>query len=280
MENQQHDHIEDNQEISEENHDSEMNLPVITREYKTVHENKVNRRLTYMKPIIIAVVSAVFIGSLLGFFMLNMFTSFGGEGESNHETSIDYSTNKLDEAEEKDAQISSSTLESMTAYVLQGGVFTEEKNANEWAKKFTQEGFPAVIFKENQQYLLFVGIASTEENAKHFTQSNGQSLEVYVKEWTMKAQEIELTAKEQHWLESFQEEWKQTLQMIQGGESIPFKGWNDLVNSYPLQSERIEALVDQILEFYEDRNEGLSQVEWQTMLLSVWKTFDESFIVD
>src|SRR5699024_3849241 len=58
------------------------------------------------------------------------------------------------------------TLEPIHTYVLQGGVFSEKENAQQLAKKFQKNHINTIRWKRDQQFFLFAGIASTNEQAE------------------------------------------------------------------------------------------------------------------
>lgn len=241
----------------------------IDRHEKTV---KVKGK-SFMKPVIITVFSALLIGSVLGFFMLNVFTNLG-EKVSGDDQEI--ANAHADRQDKEDHETSLVTLQEMAAYVTQGGVFSEAANAEEWAKKYEQAGFPSVIFAQDDQYFLLVGIADKENIANEFAENlKDKQFEVYVKEWKSEQEKVELTAEEEHWMTSFQSQWQDTLKSVATKEEVSLDGWSDLTNSHPLQSEMVLQLVEKIHEFYDEGADDLDHLKWQEMLLSVWKTYED-----
>lgn len=279
MENKQIDLSEDrnkDQDTSETKHATQVHPTLMPINYREDDRSKkrlpIGKKINILKPMMIAIFSAILVGSILGFFMLNMFTNLGEDIESHSQEPTNVHANPVDKA---DHTVSAATLEGMRAFVLQGGVFSKAENADEWALKFQQATIPTVVFEKDQQHYLFVGIASTENEAKKLAKTvTDQQFEVYVKEWKSEDVELELTAEEQHWLESFQKQWKDTLQLIHTGEEVSLEGWDDLVNSHPLESERVLQLVDNIHTFYDKDSDEHSHFEWQAMLLSTWKIYE------
>lgn len=278
MEHKQNDISEEqskDQETSETEHIKQMNTSLIPTKYEENQRITQGKKTAFLKPMIIAVFSAILVGSILGFFMLNMFTNLEGEAESHEQKPTNVHANPVDQV---DNELSSASLQGMSAFVLQGGVFSKAENAKEWALKFQQATLPTVIFEKDQQHYLFVGIANTEGEAKKLaTTLAEQQFEVYVKEWKTEEIQIELTEEEQHWVKSFQKQWQDTLQSIYTGDDVSLEGWNDLVNSHPLQSEIALQLVDEIHMFYDEDSGKISHIEWQEMLLSTWKMYNEIF---
>lgn len=267
----------ENQETNQSNHTEPVEIPLITHKYeeskKPSHQVTLDKKQSFMKPIILASSAAILIGGILGFIMLNLFTNIGGNLKYADKDPTSVHADPVEKITEDKSEI---ILKEMGAFVLQGGVFSEKVNADEWANTYQQAGFPTVIFKRDQQYFLLVGLADTEERAKKLaTALEKDQFDVYVKRWTTKEKRITLTAEENHWLLSFQEQWKNTLQSISKQEGVLLEGWSDLTNSYPLQSPEILQLVEMIHAFHQDDLAQKSDFELQNMLLYIWGQYED-----
>src|SRR5699024_1683635 len=144
--------------------------------------NHINRKSKWgaFNRVVSSISAAIFIGSILGFIMLNLFGNInalcnhGNNPEATNAVAADKDTEKKSNASDEQKAI--------TAYVLQGGVFSEKANADQWAESFKQAGFPAMIWERDDQYYLLTGIADTEEQAKKIAASiKEQNMDVFVK---------------------------------------------------------------------------------------------------
>src|SRR5699024_11864220 len=94
--------------------------------------NPLNKKIKLgaFKPVVIFISAAIFIGSILGFIMLNTFgnindlSNHGNNPEATNAVAADKDTEKKSNASDEQKAI--------TAYVLQGGVFSEKANADQW----------------------------------------------------------------------------------------------------------------------------------------------------
>lgn len=229
----------------------------------------------FLKPVIIAIVSAIVIGSILGIIMLNLFVNLDN-GPTNTITGNAPVTNNNTNTKEKAAEKGKATvtLASMNAYVLQAGVFSEESNAKEFASTFENTGFTPFIWSQDGQYFVLTGITNTEEKAKQLAVNfSEQNKEVYVKNWTVEEVETDLTTSEHKWIETFHETWTDSLTAISEQNSIPVKKWNSLLQDYPQQSDKITPIVKGIQADIEQLEDG-DVKRSQHLLLNIWALYD------
>src|SRR5699024_3461037 len=107
------------------------------------------RRFRYvkeLKPIIIAVIMAIFIGSVLVFILLILFVKIenGLVCPSNSKPVIHLNKSTNYSPNENTSKI---TLLSIQAFVLQGRLFKEEENAYEFASKYNSNNIKTVLWK-------------------------------------------------------------------------------------------------------------------------------------
>src|SRR5699024_3942517 len=91
-------------------------------------------------PFLAATFIAILIGLFLGFMMLNMFAK-------KDTTTNDHDPQTLDASKDEDVNEQSenkkiTTLKQVKAFVIQLGVFSEQQNADTWAKHMSKQEFP------------------------------------------------------------------------------------------------------------------------------------------
>lgn len=247
----------------EDSDDTEDSVPVITGLNKTKNPlNKKKRHIFYyLKPIIIAVASAIIIGSILGFGMLRLFVNV--EGDVTGEVPNNNNPSTVAENNEATAGSASVQLEPLEAHILQAGIFTEKENAEQWADNYAVEGIQTITWERDNQYFLIAGLASTKEEANTIAaelKKNG-SIDLYVKEWTTINGDVELTADEENWLGQFQTMWQESLKNSSGGNTLSTESWSELLAAEPSQKEKLSSLSSSINESLENANH-LQLLQW------------------
>lgn len=260
------------------NKNSNVNQKKYKKNLKTPHKllkkNSVSTKKFPIGPFLTASFTAILIGLFLGLIMLNMFAKKDDYVSTNDQQSA--AVQKDEDVKEQAEQKLTTSLKQINAYVVQLGVFSEQKNANTWSETYEQVGFPSTSFQKDNQYYLFTGMAKTEQKAKEFAEILlKEDIEVYVKEWITSEVEVELTEEEDEWLKLFHQQWEETLQLLEGKEKVPMNGWIELTKNYPLYSEPIIQLVEAIQLI--PKNEMESNFELQNHLLKIWKVYDEVF---
>lgn len=156
-------------------------------------------------PIFLTISSASIIGIVLGVIMLQMFVTMDDPPTVVNTTS----SNDIPATND---DIIGSQIPEVSGYMLQAGVFTEQGNAEEWKNTFESESIPAIIWEQEGQYYLFVGIYGTEEEAKQQAASlKEDGFDIFAKPWSTNQVEVELKDTEAEWLASLQETWMATL---------------------------------------------------------------------
>ncbi len=233
-------------------------------------------RFSAFKPIILASVSAIIIGSVLGFFMLNMFVDIDkGLSQQNYTVPAavdDEETSKEgSETESASDEVTSSTpIESVNAFVLQAGKFEGEANANEMKSKFNQAGFSAMIWTRDNYYYVLAGIAKSKDQANQLAKEfNDHQLEVFVKNWNTEPGDIKLTNDEVNWLKAYNKQWTESLTLLNKNEKLSEDGWANTVNTIPGDSKKIGEFTT----FLKKEISGLVKAnKWQEqrILLNLW----------
>jgi len=255
---------------------SENNIHTFAREYdptlKLSKTKKQNTNLNMFKPIIIAIISAITIGSIMGFVMLKIIVNFDndvnatpayqtipGQGQDDQNKSVE------DETTSGGTLI---TLDSMSAFVLQGGVFSSASNAEAESSKFIDQGYSPVIWEKDSQYYLLVSSGLSKEDLQDdINVLVGSGIDVYAKEWVIGESEIKLSEEETNWVSSFQDQWN----IATGKGLIEVDTWNKMVEQAPKGTESFNSFVTSLKEqltSFNDNNSG-------QLLLAMWKSYDE-----
>ncbi|HLR40290.1 MAG TPA: SPOR domain-containing protein [Virgibacillus sp.] len=248
--------------------------PIPTFARKSDNMNPLNKKSKWgaFKPVVISISAAIFIGSILGFIMLNMFgnindlSNHGNNPEATNAVAADKDTEKKSNASDEQKAI--------TAYVLQGGVFSEKANADQWAESFKQAGFPAMIWERDDQYYLLTGIADTEEQAKKIAASiKEQNMDVFVKEWQTSPTDTDLNKEEAAWLGVFEKQWQDTLKSVSKQEGILASGWEQLIKEQPENSEKLSGFIEEITTVLPEMEKADENKE-QNILLTIWQQYE------
>lgn len=253
-------------------------IPTFVKNYdKNNSKGKKDRKAKQFKPIMIATISAIVIGGLLGFTMLKMFGGFNDDiqagGDGNLTPAVaDAEDNK---SEDKPVESSAYTLDPVSAFVLQGGVFSEKSNAEVWADDYEEAGLSSVIWEAESQFYLFAGIAGSKDEAKQAAENlQGYGFDIFVKEWSTGETEVELTETEHSWLVSFQNLWQETMNSLNNAESFSIEQWKTLNADYPEESEKLSGLSSMIKEL-SGEIETADSGKYQYFLLNLWLKYDE-----
>lgn len=133
----------------------------------------------YMRRILFIAIFAVIVGTGLGLGILKIVsTNLLTEGEMGKKQEIHQNP-----SEPASGQYVSIQLPSLTSYVVQAGVFTQKEAAKQESATLSALGIPNVqLFLDGKTYL-FIGIASTLNDAKELgTKYEGDGVKFYAKE--------------------------------------------------------------------------------------------------
>lgn len=252
--------------------DSEYDpIPAFARETDQKPPKKQSKVKTF-KPIIVTTISAIAIGSILGVIMLRMFVGIDSDlAENNNLPAATIDT----EDEDSNTENGPSASEEMDAYVLQGGVFSDKANAEEWVSKYEQAGLPSFIWEKEENYFLLVGIANTKEQAEQFADEIKEyEFDIYVKEWTTNEGAANLTNEEVDWIQSFHENWQNALQSLENDQSFTVDNWEALIENYPEETENLAALKETLSSYQESIQAQAEGFEAQHILLHLWQQYN------
>ncbi|WP_047981700.1 SPOR domain-containing protein [Ornithinibacillus contaminans] len=263
-------------EVAAAEETSDTMIHTFARDYEQDYTNtKTQAKLTMFKPIIIAIISAIMIGSIMGIMMLKLMVNFDNNTSSN--AMIIPANGERDTANENgESQPESSTnafsLEAMSAFVLQGGVFSDSVNAESESAKFTDAGYTPIIWEKDNQFFLLVGVASTKEAVLHIASELQElGIDVYAKEWRVEQGEVDISKEEFDWLTSFQQLWTESLSSSHV-ESLE-ADWKQLLERAPSDSDKLATLITNLDGLQADLMEAQEQ-DFQHIWLAMWKEYE------
>ncbi|MFE0503601.1 hypothetical protein ACWF7H_00755 [Peribacillus butanolivorans] len=135
-----------------------------------------------IKPFLIAVICAVFFGSILGLIAVKTITK-----EKAADTSVETSIKTASPAEDTKPETMEKGAQLKT-FLVQGGVFSSEDAAKQIQKKIIEKQVPAEIFKLEDSYYLFLGSAESLTASKELALFlKSYDVDVYWKEINFEA---------------------------------------------------------------------------------------------
>ena len=133
-------------------------LPKITS--FSINPNKKSNR--NILSVVISAVFAILLGTTIGFVMLKLVIT-GPSNKAGTQTVPTVVEQKGNTTTEKTNAV---TLEQMTTYVIQGGVFSSKDGAKDTSTEITSKGVPAQLVEMSGKQYLFLGVADSIETAK------------------------------------------------------------------------------------------------------------------
>ncbi|MGM8213001.1 SPOR domain-containing protein [Virgibacillus sp. W0430] len=233
-----------------------------------------------IKPIFLAVISAVAIGIVLGSIMLNLFTTVKNDSEPPGTSPASIQTTEENDEEESKTNRASdhrkeTEIKSMQAYVIQGGVFKEQPNAEEWLHTFQTEGHNGVIWNRDDEFYVILGLFTTKEKAsRQVIKIKEQGLDAFVKQWTTDSVRVNLNEEEEQLVLQFQEIWLHFMKALETHQ-LNESSWEDKLNKLALEKESFIQLHKKTSDLLQDLNQK-SAKEVQFALLKAWHHFDEA----
>jgi|SRR5690625_327737 len=204
------------------------------------------------KPILYTVTASLCIGMLFGFIVLQM---VGQEDEQKAEN-IEATTLTTKNHTENNNNNNEVDLDTITAFVHQGGVFSTAENAAEYGKQLEQANIPFITREEDGQHYIWLNIASSEQEAQQLaTKMDEQEIDVFIKAWELPAQTVTIDDDATEWLVLFHDLLSTSLQTT----SIEEKEWQALIEDDALPEELSEwqATIQQIVFEEDDSDEQI-----------------------
>ncbi|WP_163970134.1 SPOR domain-containing protein [Oceanobacillus halotolerans] len=281
--------LHDEMAAAVEGSDDKMDIPAYARQHDPddIHRGlqKKKKGFKNLKPILFAILSAIGVGSILGFIMLNFFggmDDYTGTGDTNSSVPAviddegdDDSHQTTEEDEPQVTANSSASLPALTGFVVQAGVFSDEPNAEEAAKDLENSGYSSVVWNDGESYFLFTGVASTKEHANELAATIDE--EVYVKEWQTDEVELTLNEKEAQWIHNVSDQWKASLKSVSQNGSLQTEGWNKVLEAFPTESETLSPLHNTLKELNKEM-EAADENRAHYLLLQIWYELEEQVL--
>jgi stage II sporulation protein B len=264
------------EEVAAAEESSENRIHTFAREYDTTlmlakTTSKKQSKFEMFKPIIIAIFSAAIIGSIMGFVMLKIIVNFDNDLNGTPAIALPSGGKEQEDQGEGNNSTTTSlyTIEPMSAFVLQGGVFLSSANAEAESKKFIEQGYSPIIWERDSQFFLLVNLGMSKADLQQDINALSENgIEVYAKEWQIGEREIELSESDYQWVTSFQENWNMAL----GKGSLEIESWQSLLDKAP-KSESFNGFVTAL----DEQVNSINEKDFGQVLLAMWQSFD-SFI--
>lgn len=258
---------------------SEKEIPAYERFHSSKRKHGRNRLFgrdlkgsSHLKTIAVAVISAIVIGTFLGFIMLNMFDGIGtatnGDSGSGSVSTVDSNNSETAENE------SAFDLDPLQAFVLQGGVFSDEENASDWVHKFQKADHPALIWERDSQFTLLTGIASNEGQAKELAKDFSDE-DIYVKEWATEKTDITVTKAEAEWLKAFADVWEDSVKTLSDDSSFTTDAWDQLLDEFPKQAQQLTTFQEELQKSLDQVKKKDNKSSRQLFLLEQWLQYEK-----
>lgn len=244
-------------------------------EHYSVTPKKKNQK---WKPVVIAILSAICMGSIFGMIMLKVVGSLDDNG--NTASSANMAMNDKEENDGNDNEVasedeSSFTLPELEAFVLQGGVYEEEDSVDDWKASFQEAAFSPIVWEQDDKYYLLVEMRYSDEEAAELATEIEETyeFEVFVKEWQTDQKELNLDKEEQEWMDSVIELWENSLETIDDDADFPEGDWEDLVKESPDENEELEEFTEELTE-RTDNLDKPSTEKASGFLLQIWYSME------
>lgn len=253
-------------------------FPTYIRKSKPQQKNwklMMQDRYTRFKHVIFASFSAIIIGVLLGVTLLTLLPNLNGEEVTIAEQQ-EVSSERNEKKETSTVENSSAEIEEMKGIVLQAGVFQKKESAEELIFTIEQLGFPAFLWEQEGQYLLFCGVTETKERANQLAAELEESgIEIYVKDWSTREFSMNLTEEENHWINDVQQLWRESLQKHEQKEALHLATWKRLSESRLLDESPLSSIQNFISQEIPQESSEMSFDQEQMLLLKTWKKIAE-----
>lgn len=233
--------------------------------------NKMKRNTNTYKNLIIAIVTAIMIGSIFGFVMLSIFGSVNSEttkSASNPTVSL-----KSESKENPGAVNDGETIPALTAFILQNGVFTDKTNAESMLAELKSNNIKAMIWENEKEYIVMMGMDPTYDGALEQVKGfKKKKVDIFIKEWETPSIALELSSEELTWLASFQKLLSTSIEDL-GEEKVPVSDeWGKLAKTKPDKMSKHNDLFDSVQLMAE---KTMNYEEASLQLLTIWYEFDQ-----
>ncbi|WP_186576264.1 hypothetical protein [Aquibacillus kalidii] len=227
----------------------------------------------------VAAAAAAIIGITLGFVMLRMFVGIDNDGEvAQGSGAMPAVSSTNNDNKGGQASTTSFSTASLSAFLIQGGVFQSEEQAKATRQSFTDAGYASMLWQNDGSYHVFVGAGATSQDLDTLeAEMIDKGLEIYAgKPWQTEATEVSVTSAEAEWLKGFAEKWQAALSMNQADLSSGISSWEEWLKTAPKDaSKQVSALQSVGNTFVKDVKDGASSNNIQVHLLTMWNKYEQ-----
>ena len=144
--------------------------------------------MVFLQSYLIPIICAVIIGTSLGFIVLKTIAGTATSGTQLSEGEMVPTEKPVETADTEKEKKAAAVVTEIKTYLVQGGIFTTKEAAAEIQQQVAEKNVPAEIFKQDDQFVLYLGASSTLEESKKlavFLKTYG--VDVFWKEVTIKS---------------------------------------------------------------------------------------------
>jgi stage II sporulation protein B len=213
----------------------------------------------FLTSIFLAVFFAVLLGTSFGFIMLKLvFTDQAAE-------TVAPPINETPPAENQQTPAAAADLETITTYVVQGGVFSNSEAAQQIQEANSQKGVYSQSIKMGDQTFLFLGVSGSLDEAKELGAAlKSEGIDVFAKEVALEGKAIEGVNAEEKKLAELVPALYQSLSEGAGSASLGS-------SITPETAEKIEGHIKIVNELKDDQIQNKSLLAIREELLKASK---------
>ncbi|WML59576.1 SPOR domain-containing protein [Neobacillus sp. PS2-9] len=130
----------------------------------SISSNSMKKNGRPLGSIFVSATFAILIGLTIGIFMLKMVTEPSKKVAT--EPAVVEETGGTETTTTTTGKTTTAAIEQITAYVIQGGVFSSKDGAKATADQITEKGIPSKLVEMSGKQYLFLGVADTIDMAK------------------------------------------------------------------------------------------------------------------
>ena len=181
--------------LPEEDEESERNVPEMKKPKPGLFSfgngwitpNK-KKPIVFLQTYLIPIICAVIIGTSLGFIVLKTIAGTATSGTQTYEGENVPTEKPVETADTGKEKKAAAVVTEIKTFLVQGGIFTTKDAAAEIQQKVAEKNVPAEIFKQEDQFVLYLGASSTlEETKKLAVFLKTYDVDVFWKEVTIKS---------------------------------------------------------------------------------------------
>src|SRR5690625_163863 len=159
-----------------------------------------------------AIISALTIGLITGFTMLHLLTNKEDSLLESTEENMKTEHVTTPEASNAEDHLVTYEFQSLRAFTLQIGVFSDNANAEQFIELLDDKSYMPVIWPYDGLHYVFIGLAPTKEQAEDLKEIVVPiETDPFIKEWQTESFTKQVSPEEKQWLESFTAHWESVL---------------------------------------------------------------------